>query len=100
MIVITNMSNGMLLLLLLPSHFSRFRLCETSWMAAHQASLSLGFSRQEYWNGLPCHSPFSAIVMYNNKTCLLHTHISGPCPAFFIFTHLYISSFTHTLIYL
>ena len=53
MIVITNMSNGMLLLLLLPSHFSRVRLCETSWMAAHQASLSLGFSRQEYWGGLP-----------------------------------------------
>ena len=33
MIVITNMSNGMLLLLLLPSHFSRVRLCVTSWMA-------------------------------------------------------------------
>ena len=35
------------------SHFSRVRLCATQWMAAHQASSSLGFSRQEYWSGLP-----------------------------------------------
>ena len=26
----------------------------TPWTAAHQASLSLGFSRQKYWSGLPC----------------------------------------------
>ena len=25
----------------------------TPWTVAHQAPLSLGFSRQEYWNGLP-----------------------------------------------
>ena len=25
----------------------------TPWSVAHQASLSMGFSRQEYWNGLP-----------------------------------------------
>ena len=43
----------MLLLLLLLSHFSRVRLCATPEMAAHQAPLSLGFSRQEYWSGLP-----------------------------------------------
>ena len=29
----------------------------TLWTAAHQASLSVGFSRQEYWSGLPCSSP-------------------------------------------
>ena len=39
--------------LLLLSRFSRVRLCATSWTAAHQASLSLGFSRQEHWSGLP-----------------------------------------------
>ena len=27
------------------------------WTAAHQAPLSMGFSRQEYWSGLPCPSP-------------------------------------------
>ena len=26
----------------------------TLWTVAHQASLSMGFSRQEYWSGLPC----------------------------------------------
>ena len=29
----------------------------TPWIVAHQAPLSRGFSRQEYWNGLPCPSP-------------------------------------------
>ena len=29
----------------------------TLWTAAHQAPLSMGFSRQEYWSGLPCPSP-------------------------------------------
>ena len=46
-----------MLLLLLLSHFSRIRLCETQWMAAHQAPPSLGFPRQEYWSGLPFPSP-------------------------------------------
>ena len=44
-------------LLLLLSHFSRVRLCVTPKTAAHQAPLSLGFSRQEYWSGLPFPSP-------------------------------------------
>ena len=42
-----------LLLLLLLSRFSRVRLCATPQTAAHQAPLSLGFSRQEHWSGLP-----------------------------------------------
>ena len=44
--------NGLLLLLLLLlSCFSRVRLCATPEMAAYQALLSLGFSRQEHWSG-------------------------------------------------
>ena len=39
------------------SHFSRVRLCATPQTAAHQAPLSLGFSRQEHWSGLPFPSP-------------------------------------------
>ena len=39
--------------LLLLSHFSHVRLCVTPQTAAHQAHLSLGFSRQKYWMG--CH---------------------------------------------
>ena len=40
-------------MLLLLSLFSCVRLCATPEMAAHQASPSLGFSRQEHWSGLP-----------------------------------------------
>ena len=32
---------------------SRVRLSVTSWIAAYQASPSMGFSRQEYWSGVP-----------------------------------------------
>ena len=32
---------------------SHFRLFVTSWAVACQAPLSMGFSRQEYWSGLP-----------------------------------------------
>ena len=31
--------------------------CVTPWTVARQAPLSMGFSRQEYWSGLPCPSP-------------------------------------------
>ena len=33
---------------------SRVRLLVTPWTAAHKAPQSMGFSRQEYWSGLPC----------------------------------------------
>ena len=39
------------------SRFSHVQLCATLWTAAHQAPLSMGFSRQEYWRGLPFPSP-------------------------------------------
>ena len=47
----------LVLLLLLLSPFSHVRLCATPETAAHQAPLSLGFSRQEHWSGLPFPSP-------------------------------------------
>ena len=40
-----------------PSHFSYVQLFETLWTIAHQAPLSMGFSRQEYWSGLTCPPP-------------------------------------------
>ena len=39
------------------SHFSGVRLFVTPWTIARQAPLSMGFSRQEYWSGLPCPPP-------------------------------------------
>ena len=54
-------------LLLLLSHFSRVRLCATPETTAHQAPLSLGFSRQKHWSGLPFPSPASATQVYVTK---------------------------------
>ena len=39
------------------SHFSRVQLFATLWTVAHQSPLSMGFSRQECWSGLPCPPP-------------------------------------------
>ena len=41
---------------------SRVRLFTTPWTAAYQAPLSMGFSRQEYWSGLPL--PFHTSVWH------------------------------------
>ena len=48
-----------LLLLLLLSRFSHVRLCGIPLTAAHQAPRFMGFSRQEYWSGVPLPSPIS-----------------------------------------
>ena len=37
---------------------SRVRLFTTPWTAAHQAPPSMGYSRQEYWSGVPLPSPY------------------------------------------
>ena len=55
--------NKMLLLLL--SHFSA-----TPQTAAHQAPLSVGFSRQEYWSELPFPSPMHACMLTRCFSCV------------------------------
>ena len=40
---------------------SRVRLLVTPWTAAYQAPPSMGFSRQEYWSGVPLPSPTECI---------------------------------------
>ena len=45
---------------------SGVRLFATAWTAAYQAPLSMGFSRQEYWSGVPLPSPTSYILPYCN----------------------------------
>ena len=47
--------------------FSRVRLFETPWTAAYQAPPSMGFSRQEYWNGVPLPSPSRRRRAFNWK---------------------------------
>ena len=42
--------------------FSRVWLFKIPWTAAHQAPPSMGFSRQEHWNGVPLPSPMHPVV--------------------------------------
>ena len=56
--------------LLLLSHFSPVRLCETPWMAAHLAPPSLGFSKQQHWSGLPFPSPMQKSESEVAQLCL------------------------------
>ena len=51
------------------SHFSCVRLFDTLWTIVHQAPLFMGFSRQEYWNGLPC-SPPGDLPWPRDQTCV------------------------------
>ena len=66
-----------LLLLLLLSCFSRVRLCATPWTAAYQAPPSMGFSRQQYWSGVP--SPMTNLdsVLKSRDITLLSKGSSG-----------------------
>ena len=51
-------------LLLLLSCFSHVRLLATPWTAAYQAPPSMGFSRQEYWSGVPLPSPHKSSSIF------------------------------------
>ena len=45
---------------------SRVQLFATPWTAAYQAPPSMGFSRQEYWSGVPLPSPLGSHVERNS----------------------------------
>ena len=45
---------------------SRVLLFGTPWSSAYQAPLSMGFSRQEYWSGVPLPSPTLTLTSSNN----------------------------------
>ena len=47
---------------------SRVRLFATPWTAAHHVPLPMGFSRQEYWSGVPLPSPL--VVLNSLNFCL------------------------------
>ena len=44
---------------------SPVQLLATPWTAAYQALPSVGFSRQEYWSGVPLPSPNNLLLQYN-----------------------------------
>ena len=64
---------------------SRVWLFATPWTAAHQAPPSMGFSRQEYWSGVPLPSPLDGLqihkksALYRITSDELYTEI---CPLF------------------
>ena len=49
----------------------------TPWTAAHQPSLSMRFSRQGYWSGLPFPSPHNLMPFVKSTCCL----VAQSCPA-------------------
>ena len=80
------------------SHFSCVQLFATL-KSAHQAPMTMGFSRQEYWDGLPCPPPGDLPNPGTNfyLLCLLHWQ-AGSCFyillfILFIFNFFYIFSF-------
>ena len=62
---------------------SRVQLLGTPWTAAHQAPPSMGFSRQEYWSGVPLPSPMTNLdsilksrdITLPTKVCLVKTMV-------------------------
>ena len=69
------------MLLLLLSHFSRVRLCVTPRTAAHQAPLSLGFSRQEHWSMhilIFIHKSIFYIILYH-MIIIIYSAINTCC---------------------
>ena len=58
------------------SLFSHVRLCVTQRTVAHQAPLFTGFSRQEYWSGLPFPSPIRRLL-WKYQGCYAHTQKAG-----------------------
>ena len=52
---------------------SRVRLLVTPWTAAYQALPPMGFSRQEYWSGLPLPSPNGILLSHKKE----HIRVSG-----------------------
>ena len=53
------------------------RLFVTPWTVAHQASLSMVFSRQEYWSGLPSSTPGDLPKTGTEPTSLMSPALAG-----------------------
>ena len=88
---------------------SRVRLFATPWTAAHQAPLSVGFSRQEYWSGLPLPSPTISSLEPKNLGYSWYTQLRHALSSFFkanserkltkaFFLRSFISSFSKNLL--
>ena len=72
------------------------------WTAAHQAPLSMGFSRQEHWSGVPLPSPAmeyysvikrnepeSVLVRWMNLEAIIPSEVSQKETNTYVLTHMY-----------
>jgi len=59
------------------SHFSHIQLFATLWTVACWAPLSMGFSRQEYWSGLPSPPPGDLLHPGIEPTSLVSPELTG-----------------------
>ena len=59
------------------SHFSCAPFFATTWTAVRQAPLFVGFSRQEYWSGLPCPPPGDLPKPGVEPVCLTSPALAG-----------------------
>ena len=57
--------------------FSCVRLSATPWTVAHQAPLPMGFSRPEYWRGMPCPSPGGSSWKSRKQACISKVSCTG-----------------------
>ena len=59
------------------NHFSHVQFFVTLWAVAHQAPLSMGFSRQDYWSGLPLPPPGGLPDPGTEPTCVTSPALAG-----------------------
>ena len=59
------------------SCFSHVQLCATLWNVAHQAPLSMRFSRREYWSGSSCPLPGDLPYLGMEPTSLMSPALAG-----------------------
>ena len=57
---------------------SRVRLLATPWTVAYQAPPSMGFSRQEYWSGVPFPSPNGPLLLVFSGISTLFSLVFAP----------------------
>ena len=85
-------------------------VCMCIWTIAHLAPLSMGFSRQEYWSGLPCSLPGDLPDPKTEPTSLMSPVLAGEFfttgstweayiyVCVYIYTYIYIHIYIHTYI--
>ena len=59
------------------SHFSHVQLCVTLWAVFHQTPMSMGFSRQKSWNGMPCSPPGNHLNPQTETASLISPAFAG-----------------------